>query len=175
MGTRKCARVGCGKAFEPRHGAQKFCSGGCVRLHRNDYHAKRRVGKKPAKAGCAVCGKPYEKRGNQKTCSPGCSEELRARYHQDYYDADAKADAGDDTSADGKGGGKWTKYRKTATRKRIEAVGTVQRTCVICRSAFTTHDRRRKTCSHKCSKANSSGPEAVREAMTRLLQGRASA
>ena len=171
--TKKCAK--CGRGFKPAHGAQKLCSGECVRLHRNAYHAKRRAGKKPAEAGCEVCGKPYEKRGNQKTCSPECSEELRTRYHQDYYDADAKADTGDGTSEDGKGGGKWTKYRETATRKRIEAVGTVQRTCVICRSAFETHDRRRKTCSPKCSKVNSSGPEAVREAMTRLLQGRAGA
>ena len=158
--SKKCAK--CGRAFEASHGAQKFCSGECVRLHRNDYHSKRRAGeKKPAKAGCEVCGKPYEKSGNQKTCSPECSEELRIRYLQDYYDADA----GDDTNADGKGGGKRTKYRETATRKRIEAAGTVQRTCVICRSAFTTHDRRRKTCSRKCSTANSSGPEAVREAV----------
>lgn len=115
-----------------------------------------------------MCGRPYEKRGNRKTCSPECSGELSARYHRDYYDGDVKPDPG----GGGGGNGKWSKYRETATRRRIEAAGTVSGTCVICGSAFETHDRRRRTCSRACSTANSSGPAAVREAVLAAVAGR---
>lgn len=131
-------------------------------MHRNAYHAKRRARKGPAKAGCAVCGKPYEKRGNQKTCGRECSERLRIKYHQDYYKPGGDEDGGVNE--------KWTAYRATDTRKRIERAGTISGKCVICGNRFETHDRRRKTCSPECSAANSSGPAAVREAVMAAVQ-----
>lgn len=57
----------CGKQYKPTRPEQRVCSVECIRFLNKNY----RTGK------CAVCGAPYERKNNSKTCSKECSQIYR--------------------------------------------------------------------------------------------------
>lgn len=79
----------CGKLFQGRNSAQRFCSKDCYSFqHRIDERNTQR--KKKGQVGprsCAVCGKeiPVDRRWNAKTCSDVCKDIFLERQYRGKY------------------------------------------------------------------------------------------
>lgn len=79
----------CGKLFQGRNSAQRFCSKDCYSFqHRID--ERNALRKKKGQVGprfCAICGKeiPVDRRWNSKTCGDKCKDIFLERQYQERY------------------------------------------------------------------------------------------
>jgi predicted nucleic acid-binding Zn ribbon protein len=115
------------------------------------YSARHRAKRGPVHALCVVCGKPFEKRTTQNTCSAECkrqrtSERMRA-YAREYYRADRRANPE-------KYRERMRKYYRAHPEKyprRQAERGPVHALCIVCGKPF---EKRGKIilCSKECKR-----------------------
>lgn len=81
----------CGRAFEPNHYAQQFCSVECQHLHHiewdKQYYQKKKAARQIPTRRCIICGREFQpptRHRKRRTCSAECRYQRKLGYDNEY-------------------------------------------------------------------------------------------
>ncbi len=132
----------CGKIFHSNMSWKHTCSPECSEeYHKRKYYARyekqkgmHNTPKKGKETLCVICGKPFVKIGNKKTCSYECRKALRAIREEKQNEKRRER--------------RYIKQKKRETKPKHEVK------CVVCGKVFATSLATKMTCSKECAETH---------------------